>query len=182
MPAERRRQLTVEAVAWSHPDAVALRRGMYDYLSQLYPEETAAAEAAGGFEALDERIGRAVVATVLARLDGAAAGCASLRPLPVTGDEPARPHVAELKKVFVRPDLRGGGVGRALMVHIEDVARTLGLTTLVLETGVVQDDAIRLYVGAGYRQIPSLPEHRGDPTSLSFSKDLGPATRQVAGS
>lgn len=175
MPAQPRRQVTVGPVAWSDPDAVALRRGMYDDLAAVYPEETAAAEATGGFEGLDERIRPAVVATVLARLDGAAAGCASLRPLPVTGDEPARPHVGELKKVFVRPELRGAGVGRAPMAHIEEVARDLGFTTLVLETGVAQDAAVRLYVGAGYRQIETLPEHRGDPTSLAFSKDLGPA-------
>ena len=175
MPAQPRRHVTAEEVAWSDPDAVALRRGMYDYLADLYPEETAAAEVTGGFEALDERIRPAVVATFLARLDGAAAGCASLRPLPVTGDEPARPHVGELKKVFVRPGLRGAGVGRALMAHIEEVARGLGFTTLVLTTGVAQDAAVRLYLSAGYRQIETLPEHRGDPSAVSLSKDLGPA-------
>ena len=40
------RRVTVEDVAWSDPDAVALRRAMYDDLAVLYPEETAAAEAA----------------------------------------------------------------------------------------------------------------------------------------
>lgn len=182
MPAQPRRQVTVSPVAWFDPDAVVLRREMYDYLAELYPQETAAAEALGGFVALDERVRPTVAATALARLDGAAAGCASLRILPVTVDDPAGPGWGEVKKVFVRPGLRGAGVGRALLLHIEDVARDLGLTRLVLETGVVQHAAIRLYVGAGYRRIEALPDHRGDATSLSFGKDLVPVRRPAPGS
>ena len=166
MPAD----LRVTTTPWSDPQAVALRREMHDYLATIYPAETA-----GGFEALDARVSRGIVATAVAWLDGVATGCASLRLLP-TDPVAGEPTVGELKKVFVRPGSRGAGVGRALLEHIEAVAGELGITRLVLETGAVQDPAIRLYLAAGYRRIDALPRYRDDPTSLCFAKDLARPT------
>ncbi|SNS78231.1 Acetyltransferase (GNAT) family protein [Geodermatophilus saharensis] len=79
--------------------------------------------------------------------DGTAVGCGALRAL---GD-----GVAEVKRMFVVPAARGRGVSKLLLAGLEDAARDRGWTTLRLETGPRQPEAIALYEGAGYRPIPA---------------------------
>ena len=71
--------LCVVPVGWDDRVAVGLRREMYGDLAGLYPDETAAAEAAGGFEALDGTAAVGVIATLVAQVGGVAIGCAALR-------------------------------------------------------------------------------------------------------
>lgn len=69
-------------------------------------------------------------------------GCAALRRLDrVTG---------EIKRVYVLPSARGTRVGRRLLTELECHARQIGLSTLVLHTGVRQPEAIRLYQNSGF--------------------------------
>lgn len=63
------------------------------------------------------------------------------------------PDEAELKRMYVADAARGMGVGRALLVALEDAARELGAKRLVLETGVRQPEAIGLYESAGFERI-----------------------------
>jgi GNAT superfamily N-acetyltransferase len=79
---------------------------------------------------------------------------------------------AELKRMFVLPDARGRGLGRALLLALEDEARALGYTAIVLETGVQQDAALGLYEAAGYRPIPCYGEYAGQEISRCFEKRL----------
>jgi GNAT superfamily N-acetyltransferase len=51
--------------------------------------------------------------------------------------------------MFVSPALRGHGIGRALVVALEQEARRLGVSRVVLETGTRLDRAIALYEGMG---------------------------------
>src|SRR5690606_33307669 len=91
--------LEVRAVPWDDPDAAALRREMHETSSAiLYPELFAAFDAAGGFDAVDARLGADVVTTLVVYRDGEALGCASLR-RPAPG---APEDALEVKKVFVR--------------------------------------------------------------------------------
>ncbi|HEY3436989.1 MAG TPA: GNAT family N-acetyltransferase [Actinotalea sp.] len=163
--------LTVEETDWAHPDAVALRRAMYDDLAALYPAETAAAEAAGGFDALDSRTAGRILVTVVARVDGRPAGCGSVARLDAPPSSQA--GVGELKKVFVRPDARRAGVARGLLDALEAAAQERGLTALLLETGVRQGPAIRLYEDAGYEPVAPFAPHGPDPTSVFLGKRLG---------
>ena len=60
---------------------------------------------------------------------------------------------------------------------LEEAARGRGWTTLRLETGPRQPEAIGLYTGAGYRPIGPFGAYAGDPDavdSLFFQRDLGP--------
>lgn len=63
-----------------------------------------------------------------------------------------------LASVFVRPDLRGRGVGQALVARIEAVARTLGVTTLYLFT----EDREGFYERLGWQKV-AVSIHLGLP-------------------
>ncbi len=102
--------------------------------------------------------------------DGTAVGCGALRAL--GGD------VAEVKRMFVVPAARGRGVSKLLLAGLEDAARARGWTTLRLETGPRQPEAIGLYEGAGYRAIPAFGAYVEEPDagcSLYYERVRGPA-------
>ena len=62
---------------------------------------------------------------------------------------------AELKRMYVVPESRGHGLGRALLVALEEEAGRLGYAGIVLETGDRQPEALRLYESAGYERMPT---------------------------
>jgi GNAT superfamily N-acetyltransferase len=72
--------------------------------------------------------------------------------------------------MYVSPEERGRGVGRALLEALESEALALGLSCLVLETGVRQSEATALYRRAGFREIPPFGEYLGSPLSLCMAK------------
>ena len=45
------------------------------------------------------------------------------------------PATAEIKRMYVEPELRGAGIGRTLVDALEAEARRLGAEQVVLETG-----------------------------------------------
>jgi GNAT superfamily N-acetyltransferase len=59
----------------------------------------------------------------------------------------------ELKRMYVRPEDRGRGVGRELLAALEQAARDLGYRVARLDTGDRQPAAEGLYRDAGYRPI-----------------------------
>jgi GNAT superfamily N-acetyltransferase len=61
--------------------------------------------------------------------------------------------VAEIKRMYVRPDARSRGVAAALLQTLEAAARALGYLSTRLDTGPKQVTAQRLYRGAGYVEI-----------------------------
>ena len=85
---------------------------------------------------------------LLARLDGRAVGCVALKDL---GD-----GRCEMKRMFVRVDAQGRGVGRALATAIVDEARAAGYRTMRLDTSIRQLEAQALYRSLGFR--PSEPD------------------------
>jgi GNAT superfamily N-acetyltransferase len=99
--------------------------------------------------------------------DGTALGCGALRAL---GD-----GTAEVKRMYVVPEARGCGVAKAVLRGLEDTARARGWTTLRLETGPRQPEAVGLYAGAGYRPIGPFGAYLHDPAaadSLFFERLL----------
>lgn len=81
---------------------------------------------------------------------------------------------AELKRMYVVPEQRGRGLGRRILVELEDAARRLGYTGLVLETGDRQPEALGLYESSGYERIPCYPPYDSRALSLCFEKRLPP--------
>jgi GNAT superfamily N-acetyltransferase len=58
---------------------------------------------------------------------------------------------------------------RALEAH----ARALGWTSLLLETGDAQPDAVAFYTRQGYRPVPRFGHYVDTPSSLCFGRRLG---------
>jgi GNAT superfamily N-acetyltransferase len=61
--------------------------------------------------------------------------------------------VAEIKRMYVRPDARSRGVARALLVALEEEAGSLGYTAIRLDTGPKQEYGLALYRSAGYVDV-----------------------------
>lgn len=93
-------------------------------------------------------------ACVVARRGGHVVGTAALTPLEPRPDEDAGLAVGELKRMWVDPDERGRGVGRALLEALEDRARALGMVLLRLDTNGALTPALGLYESAGYTHVP----------------------------
>lgn len=79
----------------------------------------------------------------------------------------------EVKKVFVSLEARGKGFARQLMLELEAIARARAVLSLILQTGVLQVPAIRLYEDLGYAPIPPFGAYRVIPGALCFEKTLG---------
>lgn len=87
---------------------------------------------------------------MLAGSAGAAVGCIALRPLPAIG--PAPSATAEVKRLYVRPEARGTGLGRRLVQTVIDGARAIGYRELKLDTLDRMADARSLYANLGFRE------------------------------
>jgi GNAT superfamily N-acetyltransferase len=103
---------------------------------------------------------------LLARVDGAPAGCVALQDL---GD-----GACEMKRMFVPQMFRGMGVGRALANGIIADARAAGYRTMRLDTSIRQNEAIRLYERSGFRRVPAYYEVSGAMGEwlIFFERDL----------
>ncbi|HZO33771.1 MAG TPA: GNAT family N-acetyltransferase [Gaiellaceae bacterium] len=83
----------------------------------------------------------------LAEANGEAVGIGALKRLTET--------TGEIKRMYVRPDARGLGVGRALVDRLVADARELGLETVYLESASFMHAAHALYRSVGF--VPSDP-------------------------
>ncbi|KQY21785.1 GCN5 family acetyltransferase [Cellulomonas sp. Root485] len=158
--------VTVTHTDWSDPVAEALRLAMWRDIEVRYPEVVEMTP--GGFAVDDPRQGVGALDTVVAWIDGRPVGCATLRA--ARDGYPA--GSAELKKVWVDESARGSGAARALLTAIEDDARARGLTSVVLQTGIRQPEAVTLYLSAGYRPVVPFFDFAGDFLSLWMAKDV----------
>ena len=96
--------------------------------------------------------------------DGVPVGCGCYKPFSV--------DTVEMKRIFVQCAFRGKRLARALMAELEAWAHESGYAFAVLETGVLQPDAIRLYEAAGYERIPNYPPYEGVAESICYRKTL----------
>jgi ribosomal protein S18 acetylase RimI-like enzyme len=88
-----------------------------------------------------------VLTTFIGEMDGQPVGFACLRLIPhLQGDEP----YAELTDIYVDPPFRHRGVARALLVHVEEAARSAGADGVVLITGFDNENAQAAYRANGY--------------------------------
>jgi len=120
-------------------------------LAKYYAE--LAARFPGGFElhaddapAADE-IAAPRGCMLVARLFGEPVGCGAIRTL--------APGIAEIKRMWVSPQVRGLGVGRRLLEELERAALERKLRIVRLDTNGSLAEALSLYRASGYREIPS---------------------------
>jgi putative acetyltransferase len=73
-------------------------------------------------------------------------GCVGLRKL--------EDGTCEMKRLYIRPNLRREGAGRALVEAVIPEARTMGYSKMRLDTLPIMLEAQTLYKGLGFREIP----------------------------
>jgi len=78
----------------------------------------------------------------------------------------------ELKRMYVRAAHRRRGYARLLLASVEERARALGHRRLVLETGLMQPEAVALYRSAGYADTAPYGYYADSEHSLHLAKDL----------
>jgi len=137
--------------------AVQLIAELEAYLVPMYP-----AESRHGYS-VDKLLREGVVFFVV-RCDGDVAGCGGVQ---LVGSE-----YGEIKRMYVRPVFRGRGLGRRMLDHLVAHTRGRGLARLRLETGIHQEEAIRLYESYGFTRIPPFGPYREDPLSRYYEKVL----------
>jgi putative acetyltransferase len=83
---------------------------------------------------------------LLAEYEGQLAGCVALHKL--------GPGICEMKRLYLRPTVRGKGLGRILAAHIIAEARQIGYQRMRLDTvEPVMKDAVAMYRKLGFREI-----------------------------
>jgi len=151
------RTIEITTVSWDDPDAVRLREAQRTELDARYGTDDHEPGAVPTAET--------VTVFLMARDEsGTALGCGGLRLL--------GPGSGEVKRMYVEPSVRGSGVAAALLRALEEHARGLGITRLLLETGTAQPDAIRFYQREGYEPIEAYGPYAGEPLSRCFARDL----------
>jgi putative acetyltransferase len=87
---------------------------------------------------------------LLAGPPDASVGCIALRPLAEAGSAPGA--TAEVKRLYVRPEARGTGLGKRLVQAVIDGARAIGYRELKLDTLDRMAEARSLYANLGFRE------------------------------
>ena len=150
--------MLIQLVDYGHPDAVRLCEQQRAELAERYG--TPDSEPGGPPAAHEMQI------FVLARdaVTGEPLGCGGLRAL---GDS-----LGEIKRMYVVPAQRRNGVAGQVLHALEGHAVELGWTTLRLETGALQPDAIAFYERHGFRRIARFGPYVADELSVCFERDL----------
>lgn len=138
-----------------------------DLLTDYYENVLKSFEAAGGpvlvpeeladssIEHLDELlppVGRLVLAQ---STDGQLLGCGTLRRI--------RPDAVEMKRMFVRPEAQGQGLGRCLFEMRIEEARKMGCRAVYADTARGNRPMLAMYEKFGFHYIQRYPENANPP-------------------
>jgi putative acetyltransferase len=150
-----RATFTIRREPPDQPDVVALIAALDAYANALYPPESN--------HLLDvSALSVPEVSFLVVRDRGEAVGCgAILRDARGWG---------EVKRMYVRPDQRGRGVGQRMLAEIEAIARRGGFPLLRLETGIHNTEALALYRRAGFGECAPFGDYEPDPLSVFMEK------------
>jgi GNAT superfamily N-acetyltransferase len=148
--------LTVESMPFDSPDGQRLRAAARIEVDSLYH----------GYPDLGVPLTAATAAVNLVARDGTGTplGCASL----VGVDD----GVLEVRRLFVRSEVRGTGVSVALLRALEEAGREFDAPALVAETGVHQHRTIRFYTREGFSRIAPFGGYTENPLSVCLAKPL----------
>jgi putative acetyltransferase len=147
--------LTIRPERPDQPEVMRLIEALDAYANALYPPESN--------HLLDIASLCAPAVTFLVVRDGTeAVGCGAIL-------SDARGW-GEVKRMYVRPDQRGRGVGKRVLAEIEQIARRAGLPLLRLETGIHNTEALALYRRAGFVECGPFGDYAADPLSVFMEK------------
>lgn len=120
----------------------------YEIVRELLREYAAGVGVDLSFQNFDDEL--ASLATfyeriLIARSGDAVAGCVALRQISEI--------TCEMKRLYVRPDFRRHGAGRALAIGVIEEARRRGYTRMRLDTLPSMGNAMALYESLGFHSI-----------------------------
>jgi ribosomal protein S18 acetylase RimI-like enzyme len=99
---------------------------------------------------------------LLAEYDTQLAGCVALHKL--------EPGICEMKRLYLRPQCRGKGLGRSLAERIVAEARQIGYARMRLDTvEPIMKDAVAMYRKLGFNEIPP---YRPNPIAGAMYMEL----------
>jgi putative acetyltransferase len=75
-------------------------------------------------------------------------------PMGVAGIRPFEGDICEIKRMYLRPEARGQGLGKALLRRAFEEAQALGYQRMRLDTYAYMETAIALYLSEGFQEIP----------------------------
>lgn len=95
---------------------------------------------------------------LVAKVGEQSAGCIALRPMEA--------HIAEVKRLYVRPQFRRRGLGKALVARVLDEARRIGYRSARLDTLREMQNAIALYSAFDFEEVA--PYRQGEPEGICY--------------
>jgi len=150
--------VTIRAESPLQDDIRELVRQLNAYLHALTPPEFC-------FHMTVEQMAEAPTTLFVARDPaGRAVGMGALRR--------ERDGVAEVKRMYSLPEMRGQHVGSGLLDAIIARARDEGITRLVLETGDRHPEAWRLYESRGFSRCGPVLDYPDSKWSVFYEKSL----------
>lgn len=81
-------------------------------------------------------------------------------------------EIAEIKRMYVDPKMRGKGIASKILIELENWAREEGYTSAILETGQNFPEAVALYQKNGFVITENYGQYIGIADSICFQKDL----------
>lgn len=78
----------------------------------------------------------------------------------------------EVKRMFVPLEKRGKGIASSVLKELECWTKELGYKTCILETGMKQAEAIKLYQKSNYQVIRNYGQYADVESSVCFEKHL----------
>lgn len=96
--------------------------------------------------------------------DGIPIGCGAIKPYSET--------TMEVKRMYVPLEMRGKGIASIILQELEKWAKELQYEKCILETGIKQPEAIRLYQKNNYKIIPNYEQYADVASSVCFEKEL----------
>ena len=169
---ERLLSLSFSQVSLEDPSSADARWCLDQYFAELASRFEEGFDVSRSIAADDLELRPPRGAFVVARLDGRPIGCGAVKTLsPATGS---------IKRMWVAKSARGIGIGRRILLALEQQAAALGFRVLRLETNRTLAEAQKLYRRSGYRQVAAFND---DPyADFWFEKELDdPAGPRHAG-
>ena len=156
--------MQIRRVSYDHPDVVALVDRVQDFYVERYggrdddPTDPADFEPPAG-------------AFFVGYVDDAPAAMGAWR---VVGEQRlGTSRTAEIKRMYVVPELQRRGLARQMLAHLESTAAEAGIQALILSTGSMQPEAIALYEAHGYEPIEGFGHYAGASLNRCFGRRLG---------
>ena len=150
--------MRIDIVAFDHPDAAAL-------IAELQQEYVVRYGQHDGTPVAPAQFAPPLGLFLVGYLEGEPVVCGGWRS---HGD-----GVAELKRMYVTPRVRGRGLARAMLAELERTAGAAGHTRIILESGQNQPEALAMYASSGYTAVPSFGHYAENELSVHLGKTIG---------